>query len=346
MISLLSPFEWAYLSGVKLHQWLYSAGIWKVRTLAKPVVSVGNLTAGGTGKTPTVIALGEMLLASGYKISVLLRGYKGAYKRGTLLVSDGRRILSSPEMAGDEALVISRSLPEAIVAVGKNRAKVGEMIERTFNVNLHLLDDGFQHLRLSRALNLLLIDTTDPFGGGHLLPLGRLREPLRGASRADAVVLTRTNHGQDYARLLDCLKKVNPQFPCFKVQQTLNFGDEQGTAVSNSPHSFAGTRALAFAGIANPGQFYGSLRALGVNLVYGISFPDHHRYTLRDLEKIRRKCLETDVQLVVTTEKDRENLGHLSLDPLRLVVAKVVFEFDEPMELLELIKKKARPVAE
>jgi tetraacyldisaccharide 4'-kinase len=249
-------------------------------------------------------------------------------------------------MAGDEALVISRNLPQAIVAVGKDRAEVGKKIEQAFDVNLHLLDDGFQHLRLSRSFNLLLIDTTDPFGGGHLLPRGRLREPLLGASRADAVVFTRATEGQDYSSLLDCLREVNPQLPCFKVRQTLIFGNEQGSAASNSAIPLAGTRVLAFAGIANPGQFFGSLRAQGFELVDGLRFRDHHRYTMRDLEMIKRKCREMDVQIAVTTEKDRENLGHLTLDPLRLLVVKVVFEFDQPMRLLELIRKKTSPIAE
>ena len=343
MKSLLLPLEWGYLSGVKLHRWLYSTGTLRTRTLTKPVVSVGNLTTGGTGKTPTVIALGRMLLDYGYSISVLLRGYKGAHKGRVLLVSDGRKILANPEMAGDEALVIARNLPQAVVAVGRNRAEVGKQIEETFGIELHLLDDGFQHLQLSRTFDLLLIDTTNPFGGGHLLPVGRLREPLPGAARADAMVLTRTHQGDDYAFLLKRLKVINSQIPCFKARQKLVFENETTLNVPNSNVSLIGMRVMAFAGIANPTQFFDSLHAQRVEVASRLTFQDHHRYSAKDLELIKNKCRLADVEVVVTTEKDRENLGGLSLEPLRLVVARVVFGFDEPMRLLDLIRSRIGP---
>jgi tetraacyldisaccharide 4'-kinase len=339
--ALLLPLEWTYASGVKLHHWLFSSGVLKMRSLAKPVISVGNLTMGGTGKTPMVIALGRMLLGEGYSISVLLKGYRGANKEGTLLVSDGKQILSNPQTAGDEALVIARSLPQAIVAVGRNRAKVGGEVEKTFHVDLHLLDDGFQHLRLLRNVNLALIDTTDPYGGGHLLPLGRLREPFSGISRADAVILTRTREGQDYSFLLERVKKENPKVPCFKVRQSLVFEEIRRPAQSDYADWPRGIRALAFAGIANPSQFFDSLAARGVRVVHTLAFRDHHRYTPRDLELIRRQCRKMDINTIISTEKDRENLGGQSLEPLQLVVAKVTFEFDEPSRLLKLLKRGA-----
>ena len=181
-----------YEQAVRLRNRGYEAGWFRVQRLNRPVISIGNLTLGGTGKTPTVIALGKMLQGAGYSVSVLLRGYKGRHRGGPLLVSDGRRIRSESALAGDEALVIARNLPGALVTVGKDRARAGRWIESRRPVDLHLLDDGFQHRKLHRCLDLVLVDVTNPFGGGQVVPAGQLREPLEALRRADAVILTRT----------------------------------------------------------------------------------------------------------------------------------------------------------
>ena len=185
-MNLLSPIAALYGAVVRLRGWGYAAGVFRVARLQSPVISVGNLTMGGTGKTPTTIALGKRLLDSGHRVAILSRGYKGEHSGGPLLVSDGQCIHTTAKEAGDEALVIARNLPRALVAVARKRAQAGAWLEKHFGVDVHLLDDGFQHLQLHRDLNLLVVDATNPFGGG-LPPRGRLREPLDAIRRADAV---------------------------------------------------------------------------------------------------------------------------------------------------------------
>ncbi len=319
----------SYEQVVRLRNRLYDIGWFRVHHLDRPVISVGNLTLGGTGKTPTVIALGRMLQRSGYSVSVLLRGYKGRHRGGPLLVSDGRRIRSEAAVAGDEALVIARNLPEALVTVGKNRARAGRWVESWSPVDVHLLDDGFQHRKLGRCLDLVLVDVTNPFGGGWMVPSGQLREPLEALGRADAVVLTRTRPGDGYERLTDRLRRFKPGIPCFLSRQVLESASERATRGEAVETLLAGRRALAFAGLANPEQFFLSLRQNGVELVQTLRFGDHHRYSARDLAAIGRRCRELQVETVITTEKDAENLpaSSLDLERLQVLTVKVAFEF-------------------
>ncbi len=314
---------------VRLRNRGYDAGWFKVQHLVKPVISVGNLTLGGTGKTPTVIALGKMLQGAGYSVSVLLRGYKGRHRGGPLPVSDGRRIRSQSDQAGDEALVIARNLPGAMVTVGKNRGGAGRWIEGRDAADLHLLDDGFQHRQLHRCLDLVLVDVTNPFGGGRIVPSGQLREPPEALDRADAVILTRTRTEQDYAPLTHKLRRFNPDLRCFRSTQTLEPLACRTARGERVEAPLAGCRALAFAGLANPQQFFDSLRHHGVELAQALPFGDHHRYSTRELSAIGERCRELRVEAAITTEKDAENLPPASLHPpaLRVLIARVSFEF-------------------
>lgn len=319
----------AYEQVVRLRNRGYDAGWFKVQRLERPVISVGNLTLGGTGKTPTVIALGKMLQGAGYSVSVLLRGYKGRHRGGPLPVSDGSRIRIQSDLAGDEALVIARNLPGALVTVDKDRARAGRWIESRGAAGLHLLDDGFQHRRLHRCLDLVLVDVTNPFGGGRMAPSGQLREPPEALRRADAVILTRTQPGQDYDRLTRKLRHFKPELPCFLSTQTVEPVARRADREESVEAPLSGCRALAFAGLANPHQFFDSLRQQGVELVQTLPFGDHHRYSTRELSAIRRRCRELRVDTAITTEKDAENLPPASLHPpaLRVLIARVSFEF-------------------
>lgn len=329
MITALRLVSAAYEQVVRLRNRGYDAGWLKVRRLQRPVISVGNLTLGGTGKTPAVIALGTMLQGAGYSVSVLLRGYKGRHRGGPLPVSDGRRIRSNSGLAGDEALVIARNLPGAMVTVGKDRARAGRCIESRGGADLHLLDDGFQHRRLHRCLDLVLVDVTNPFGGGRLAPSGRLREPPKALRRADAVILTRTRPGQDYDSLTRELRRFKPELPCFLSTQTVEPIARRTAREERVEAPLSGCRALAFAGLANPHQFFDCLRQQGVELVQPLPFGDHHRYSVRDLTAIGERCRELRVDTAITTEKDAENLPPASLHPaaLRVLIARVSFEF-------------------
>jgi len=227
-------------------------------------------------------------------------------------------------LAGDEATVIAKNLPRAIVAVGKDRPHVGLFVEDRFPVDVHLLDDGFQHLGLHRDLNLLLVDATDPFGGDHAPPLGRLRESLEGIRRADALLLTRCQPGREYEFVIERVRRFKPAIPYFRVSQRSTISSSEGLSLAG----LEGRTVLAFAGIANPAQFFDSLETQGLKLAGTLSFPDHHRYSARDVSRIKERCGKEGVETVVTTEKDVENFDPSSLDPLKLIVVKVTFVFE------------------
>ncbi|MCI0420420.1 MAG: tetraacyldisaccharide 4'-kinase [Acidobacteria bacterium] len=339
-MNVLSPIGALYEVAVRLRCWSYSAGILRTARLQSPVVSIGNLTMGGTGKTPATIAFGKLLLDSGHRVAILSRGYKGQHRGGPLLVSDGQRILTTASEAGDEALVIARNLPRALVAVFRERAEAGAWVEKHFGVDVHLLDDGFQHLQLHRDLNLLVIDVTNPFGGG-LPPMGRLREPLDAIRRADAVILSRAEPGCAYAELISQVRRYKPHIPCFLARQELvslrRLGEEKDLPLE----TLGRPGSVAFAGIANPAQFFNSLREAGIEIVKSFSFPDHHNYRSHDSQRLVRECQDLNVNAMITTEKDAEKLSPAEFLPREVFAARVAFEFDDLERLSKLLSDVA-----
>ncbi|MEW5974332.1 MAG: tetraacyldisaccharide 4'-kinase [Acidobacteriota bacterium] len=316
---------------------LYSRGILATRHLRCPVISVGNLTMGGAGKTPAVIALGKILQAGGLRVSVLLRGYKGKHRGGPLLVSDGVRITSSAVESGDEAQLLAKRLPGAVVVVSKDRAKGGAWVENQLPVDVHLLDDGYQHLGLHRDLNVLLIDTSNPITEDSLFPLGRLREPLSGVRRSDLVVLTRVRPGAEHNELVSVIRSHHPHLR--QVTSGLTFSGatiyQEGKAEDVS--GLEGTVGVAVAGIACPGQFFDCLENWGVRLLGRRAFPDHHRYRAQDVERIQDDCRRFGAEVVLMTEKDAENCDVFSFSPLKVMVVRVELKFADEAAVRELL---------
>ena len=335
-MNLTSPIAALYGAVVRLRGWGYSAGVLRTDRLRAPVISIGNLTMGGTGKTPTTIALGKRLLDSGQRVAVLSRGYKGEHSGGPLLVSDGQRIHATAHEAGDEALVIARNLPRALVAVARKRAQAGVFLEEHFGVDIHLLDDGFQHMQLHRDLNLLVVDATNPFGGG-LPPRGRLREPLDAIRRADAVILSRTQAGHDYDQLVEKIRRYKPGIPNLLTHQRLVSLRKLGEEEELPLETLHGLEVAAFAGIGNPSQFLTTLRQAGIQVVHFSSFPDHHRYQALDYHRLAHECEKRNVNVLITTEKDAEKLSVTDFAPRKVFAAKLTFEFDDPDRLSKLL---------
>jgi tetraacyldisaccharide 4'-kinase len=295
---------------------------------------------GGTGKTPTTIALGRVLLDSGHRVAILSRGYKGKHGGGPLLVSDGQCIHTTASEAGDEALVIARNLPRALVAVAKRRSEAGAWLEKHFGVDIHLLDDGFQHLQLHRDLNLLVVDVTNPFGGG-LPPKGRLREPLDAIGRADAVVLSRTEVGHSYDELIDEVRRYKPGIPCLLARQTLVSVRKLGEEEELPLESLSDSGVIAFAGIANPAQFLTTLGQAGIRVTQSFSFPDHHHYRAQDYQRLVRESEKLNVTTLITTEKDAGKLSAAEFGVREVFAAKLAFEFDDLPRLSKLLSDVA-----
>ena len=290
-----------------------------------PVVSVGNLTMGGTGKTPMVELLSRRFLRDGRRPAILSRGY-GRSSRGVVVVSRGEgRVVGAAE-GGDEPVALARRLPGVIVVVARRRIDAARAAQN-LGADLLILDDGYQHLALQRDVNLLLLDAGDPFGGGRFPPGGLLREPLSALSRADAFVFTRAAPGLPSAAALRTVAQWNPAARVFTARLAPEgLVDETGSALE--PSSAAAKGLVSVCGIARPDSFSAALEAVGVAARERIVFGDHHRYRDRDLARIRRAARGAQSGLVVTTEKDAVKLeGRLGLP---LAVLRIGVEIAEP----------------
>ena len=312
----LSPLSALYGRALEARARLYRSGGFNSQRAACPVVSVGNLTFGGTGKTPFVEFLARRLRFEGKRPAILSRGY-GRRSKGVVVVSRGDGPLVGPDEGGDEPVAIAKRLP-AVPVVAAERRIEGARVAIDLGADVILLDDGYQHLALERDADLLLLDASDPFGGGRLPPAGRLREPLSALGRADAVVFTRGNRGEPPAQARAALDRWNPGVPIFSAQiRAAGLRDEVGSTVAAA--RLSARRFVAVCGIANPASFTATLAELELSAEEVLAFPDHHRYTRRDLEQIRRAAEDTGSAWILTTEKDSVKLeGKLVLPVVTL----------------------------
>jgi tetraacyldisaccharide 4'-kinase len=290
------------------------------------VISVGNLTTGGTGKTPVVRFLAELLLEAGYQPSILSRGYRGSAESTGFLVSDGNQIRCGPEVAGDEAFLLAERIPDALVAVGKNRWQSGHNFESRFENVVHLLDDGFQHVQLHRDLDLLLIDATTSLDRMNLLPSGNLREPLDSLRRADAVLLTRSHlvGNDNQPKLEKEIELLHPTIPLFPFHHEASAPIEVASGEEVTSKSLENQAVAALAAIGNPEQFLADLKRLNLQVKERLIFRDHHRFSHDDLDRILAVCERGNLRAVITTEKDAVRLRQLPLPRDRFYALPIV----------------------
>lgn len=296
----LSTLSSVYSSGLLLRSLLYRSGVRRPKRLPCTVISVGNLTVGGTGKTPVTIHIAEFLKKNNSRVVILSRGYKGSSK-GVTVVSDGKGILVGPKEAGDEPYLMAERLRGVPVITGADRYRAGLYAIDKFSPDVVILDDGFQHIRLERDVNILLVDSAEGFGNGHLLPRGILREPVEAVKRAD-IIMVKNGAG-------DSLKKYN--LPIFEFSYRPVALRDMNNGIEAGLNFIAGKKVIAIAGIANPQSFFKSLASLDADVVRTVSFPDHHDYTHTDINGIR--ALAKEAQLIITTEKDGVKLKGQSL---------------------------------
>lgn len=267
------------------------------------VISVGNLTVGGTGKTPTVIYLARMLKDQGYRPVVLSRGYGGTSKHAVNVVSRGDEPLMKQDAVGDEPFLMAKSLTGVPVLTGTRRVLTGDWALKNLHADVLILDDGFQHRQLARDIDIVLLHAANPFGNGRLLPAGPLREPISALKRADIIIETGTY--DDLAAHTSIALPVDvrtPAFRCYYKPRSLLRG---GRDTVFPLEIIKGKKICAFAGIGNPGTFKKTLAALGAALAVFIAFPDHHRYTRADVSLISERARQCGAEMIVTTEKDR-----------------------------------------
>jgi tetraacyldisaccharide 4'-kinase len=303
-----------------------------VRRAPLPVISVGNLTVGGTGKTPLVACLARWLLAEGSRPAIVSRGYGGRAGRGPLVVSIGSGPLCPPEACGDEPFLLARALDGVAVVVGSDRWAAARCAA-TRGANVVLLDDGFQHRRLARELDVVLLDAAAPLGSGRLLPAGPLREPPSALARADVVIATRTPRGATLEALEQLVRRHNPRAPLLGADHRIvGFVDVDGRPVV-APRS-----AVAFCGIGNPQRFRDDLLQHGIELLAFRAYPDHHPYAERELAELA-ELAERDGAFLVTTEKDLARRTLRPRGPTRLVACRIEARLHDPERLHALVRQ-------
>ncbi len=331
---ILILFSFAYGLIGKVRVALYQCGILKMRALHCPVISIGNLTVGGTGKTPVVIALANWLHNQGKRVGVMSRGYGRDDERQIILVSDGQQTLVDPHQGGDEPVLIATRCPGVPVIVGADRYAAGIQLLRRFSCNVLILDDGFQHLPLQRDANLLLVDAESRFGNGHLLPRGPLREPSSSIKRATALIVTRASSTEK--NVLESLDaSAAGEMPIGVSRFVLTSFVNLRTGEVLAQEMMRGKHCIAFCGIANPTSFSRMLENASVMIQELLSFPDHWRYTSEDLQKIWESAEGCAPKIVITTEKDAVKIRHQLPEFLEVFAARIELEWITGQQAIE-----------
>ncbi|MFQ5597356.1 MAG: tetraacyldisaccharide 4'-kinase [Nitrospiria bacterium] len=306
----LTFVSWIYGAIVRFRILMYQAGWLSQKKVDCRVVCVGNLTTGGTGKTPFTIYLAKKWQAKGSKVGIVSRGYRRKNKAPVVMVSDGFQPLGTPESVGDEAYLMAKRLQGVPIAVANDRYAGCVWLRSHFQVDVIILDDGFQHLKLHRDRNFLLIDASSPFGNGKLIPRGPLREPISEIRRADCVVLTRSDQCKDIGALSRLIKDSQRPFikSRFAATELINLENSFKRSLSD----LDGLAILAFCGLGNPRGFLSQLTQLGAKVQDVVYFSDHHSYSQSDILAIEKRAAEMGVRWILTTEKDAVKLKGLS----------------------------------
>ena len=332
--------------------WILGGKVKRARDLARresletPVISVGNITAGGTGKTPIVLHLARRLKSAGWNPGILTRGYGRHSPHSHQALAAGARL--PVEQSGDEPQILLRAAV-APVGIGADRSRIGRLLEHEFHVDALILDDGFQHARLDRRVDIVLVDAFDPLGGGFPLPLGRLREPYEALARADVFIITRSEFGRLALSAERFLRHHNRRARLFHACARPQAWVSVATGEAVPLHAFPYSRVAAFCGLGNPEYFWHTLSALGLDTQIRIDFPDHHAYKPHELRFMGRRFREEAVEAVLITEKDMVNLCEdpvQLLAPLPLYWLRIDVDLDHEDQLLEAITSTLRIRAE
>jgi tetraacyldisaccharide 4'-kinase len=316
-------FSIFYRLGYYLKSFLYRSGVVKPKKLTARVISIGNITLGGTGKTPLVIYLSQRLKERKLKVAILTRGYKRKKKKLTELTEENKNTTPWTEV-GDEPYLLASRLYDIPVVVSKDRSRSAVCAEEKYQSKILVLDDGFQHWRLSRDLDIVMIDATNPFGNSKLFPAGILREPLSSLKRADIFVLTKTDQISNKENLIRVLKAYNQDAPVIEsVYRIKSIERLLDHSLIEEKH-VEGKKCLAFSGIGNPISFEQSLKLLKIEVLKHHKFPDHFFYQRRDILNLEKEALKFNADFMITTEKDSVRIPIMS----ELIIPIYVFKID------------------
>jgi tetraacyldisaccharide 4'-kinase len=311
--ALLSGLSVLYRTAIYIRRIFYDLHICKQKKISCPVISIGNITLGGTGKTPTVIQIAELLSRNDRRVVVVSRGYGRTDEAAIIVVSDGRSVLMDTQTGGDEPVLIASKLPRIPVVVGKKRYQTALLAIQRFRPDVVVLDDAFQHIRLKRDLDIVLVDAGNPFGNGKLFPAGILREPLGALKRAHAVLITKIEGTTDVNPLIETIH-LNTRARIFTSQQVpVDLIDYRSNDIKPLS-ALRGSKVLALSGIARPDSFIKLLTSLGADIVATCIYPDHFGYKKKDLAAVFQRAADEKVSMIVTTEKDAIRLKNLPAD--------------------------------
>ncbi len=332
-----------YEFAVRLRIAAYETNYLTAKKLDAFVISVGNITLGGTGKTPIVNYIARYLTREDRSVAILTRGY-GRQSKGRRILNDSRnhsqnKNRESYREFGDEPIMLARALPQVPVIIDKNRYEAGVFAKRTLDINILLLDDGYQHLAVARDLNILLLDATDPFGEFEMVPFGRLREPLYALKRADVVIITRADRPFDEAQTLGIIKHIcGDQVPVLYFYSSIVNLRHLSTQEVYEANEFVGWNVAVMCGIGNPPAFSEDLMQIGLNVVAENFFADHHPFTQADLDKVLQTARNVGAEAIITTEKDAVRLENLRYgDDMPIYVAQLELQSDDEVRFKSLL---------
>ncbi len=353
-LGFLKGISYIFAGITRLRAWLYSTGISSRYPLGCQVISVGNVTVGGTGKTPVVEILARTLQEEGRKVAILSRGYKKKEKpfferlfhgetiSPPRIVSDGNRVLLDSELSGDEPFMLASNLPGVVVLVDKNRVKSGRYAIRNFGCDVLILDDGFQYMKLKHTHEILLVDSTNPFGNGYHLPRGILRESVRNVKRADFIFITKSDGNTEGLRMR--LRKLNSRAEIAECCHMPRYYKNAFSQERLELDKIRGMKVVTLTGIAAPLGFENSVVKMGGKVLSRERFPDHYRYKAQDIINIINAADEMGADAILTTEKDAVRLPRLEYPKVPIFYMRMDIEiikgFDDFKECVNRICMK------
>ncbi|MBF0379486.1 MAG: tetraacyldisaccharide 4'-kinase [Magnetococcales bacterium] len=298
---------------------LYQKGFLASYKAPCPVISVGNITAGGTGKTPTVIWLAQYYQSQGRKVAVVSRGYRQQSKAEVTVVATAQKIVTTTPQAADEAVLIAQQLPGVTVITGPNRSKTIAVATEQYGCNIIIMDDAFQHMQVKREFDLVLLDCNAPFSNGHILPGGLLREYPESINRCDGVIITRADDQTKLKRTEDLLGQIAPNInSCSAIHQPTKWQKLANTGAKHPAtvplDGLKNIDVLAFCGIAKPEKFFTTIESLAISAIYTSSFEDHHLFTDNTINELVKKARSIKAQALICTEKDAVKIQQFSSD--------------------------------
>jgi tetraacyldisaccharide 4'-kinase len=338
---MLAPLSALYGMATRARLALYHQGAFSVERIEAPVISVGNVTAGGTGKTPLVAWLARAVALEGKRACILTRGYGRENPKARVLVSDGERVLAGARESGDEPLMLALMLKGvAAVVCDANRVEAARWAMKNLNSEVFILDDGFQHLRIARDLDIVTVDAMNPWGGKHLLPRGTLREPLAGLRRASCLVITRADQSTNLESLRADASRLSGGRPIFLSHTKLSRVRPLFSKTNHQAHSIhALTRPFAaFCAIGNPQAFFKQIEGSGITPAYTRAFSDHHVYTQSEIDRLSAEAQARGAQTLLTTAKDAVKLCSLDFQ-IPCYVLEIELAFDEEEGLLDQLRE-------